>query len=133
MPLHRPVDAIDVIASELRNATFYGANAHDLFKHMPALVDILCPSGGGVSSAPERAVAAEGIISSAISAVALKDSREAEALLILLRLRNDSAIPRGKRREEAARLLKISAQTLRKKTERELFSKLAFEIWIMSV
>lgn len=130
----RPAHPMDTLAKELNNAVHhYGVQAHDLFNHLPTLVDLLSPATGGSDDiiTPERAIASEELIRNAISAVARYNDEKAEALLIILGLKHDPAVRRvlKARREEAGRLLDVSVQTFRKKYEKELLSTLAFEIW----
>jgi len=122
----------------LKRALRKGARASRLVLYTPDVVDLLVPEDSGRSddeshasqepSIHRRALIAERIIRAAIERIGGAD---AEALMILLSLRPGTlGLTLDSRRQAAARLVGVRAETFRRKNHEGLMIwDLAMEIW----
>jgi hypothetical protein len=117
MATQEPLD-IPGLLIHLRRTFRYGARAPQLVSYAPGLVDLLCPDhDGDPSSIYERAVRAEQTISEAVKAM---DSPRDTAMEILMCLRPGTlGVKLDERRQHAARLFKVSADTFRRRERHE--------------
>lgn len=135
MPLpDSSVTTVEKIKEELTKAARHrGAHAHSLWLYSQPLVRLLTPHSddGEQEDMPGRAIAAERRIRTAIEAVGAYDSAAAEALLEILRLKQDHIVWNRvtERRAKASRILNVAEGSFRTKYEDELLTTLAFELW----
>jgi hypothetical protein len=109
---------IPELLTHLRRAFRHGARAPQLVAYAPGLIDLLCPDHeDDPSSIYERAVQAEQAISEAVKTM---DAPRDTAMEILMCLRPGTlGVKLDERRQHAARLFKVSADTFRRRERHE--------------
>jgi hypothetical protein len=117
MATQEPLDIPDLLI-RLRRSFRHGARAPQLVAYAPDLVDLVCPAhDDDPASIYERAVRTEQAISEAVRAM---DAPRDAAMEIMLCLRPGTlGVKLDVRRQNAARLFRVSADTFRRRERHE--------------